>query len=433
MAESFANDITNGCNFLTASQRCCSPNVPMRIPAIFRELVVYRMFFPRELRWTGTPRTLVMLRLVSLACRICFVTIQIPQTLFQSQLIRCYITTRFGTVTKKMGIMTVLMLNRAWTLLSQRPSSSNIFSLVERPIDAIAKIIVGVRHESCDTFYIVCLRLRLAGVLLGLAIYLAFYTSRSFYHWIVPPKPLGGCYLARAAAWICGRCRSRKTRRYTILPIITVVLNAALVGRAYSSTRFLGACLDTGAASSRAGIAQAKALCNLTFAEWKMEPSTRKFRFGDVKSEPLGILTVPLTTLAGILNSRLHVVKGVPLLIGSDVLDTEQWYRNTRDLLVCEKGWSLPMSRSQGHYWLRHGLQPTSSTMFTKTQLYHLHRHFRHPGAAKMYELLRRTPEVDLPPNLFKMLQDIVKHCGSCQIFRSREITLSSCCNRDTS
>jgi hypothetical protein len=48
--------------------------------------------------------------------------------------------------------------------------------------------------------------------------------------------------------------------------------------------------------------------------------------------------------------------------------------------------------------------------MFTKTQLYHLHRHFRRQGAAKMYELLRRTTEVDLPPNLSKMLQEIVEH-----------------------
>jgi hypothetical protein len=64
--------------------------------------------------------------------------------------------------------------------------------------------------------------------------------------------------------------------------------------------------------------------------------------------------------------------------------------------------------------------------MFTKTQLYHPHRHVRHPGAAKMYELLRRAPEVDLPPNLFKMLQAIVEHCGSCQTIRSKEITFSS-------
>jgi hypothetical protein len=42
----------------------------------------------------------------------------------------------------------VLVLNRAWTLLSQRPSSSKIFILVEceRPIDAIAKIIADVRQ-----------------------------------------------------------------------------------------------------------------------------------------------------------------------------------------------------------------------------------------------------------------------------------------------
>jgi hypothetical protein len=166
-------------------------------------------------------------------------------------------------------------------------------------------------------------------VLLGRAIYLAFYSARSFYRRIVPPKPLGGRYLARAAAWICGRRRSRKKRWYAILPIITVVFNAALVGRAYSS-RFLGACLDTAATSSCGGIAQAKALCNLTSAEWKLEPSTRKFRFGDILSEPLGILTVPLTTPAGILNLRLHVVKeDVPLLIGSDVLYAELWYVRT--------------------------------------------------------------------------------------------------------
>jgi hypothetical protein len=43
-----------------------------------------------------------------------------------------------------------------------------------------------------------------------------------------------------------------------------------------------------------------------------------------------------------------------------------------------------------------------------------------------MYELLRRAPEVDSPPNLFKMLQAIVEHCGSCQTIRSKEIIFSS-------
>jgi hypothetical protein len=50
----------------------------------------------------------------------------------------------------------------------------------------------------------------------------------------------------------------------------------------------------------------------------------------------------------------------------------------------------------------------------------------RFSSNAKMYEVLRRTPEVDLPPNLFKMLQEIVEHCGSCQTCRSKEITFSS-------
>jgi hypothetical protein len=43
-----------------------------------------------------------------------------------------------------------------------------------------------------------------------------------------------------------------------------------------------------------------------------------------------------------------------------------------------------------------------------------------------MYEILRRTPEVVLSPNLFKMLQEIVEYCGSCQTFGSKEVTFSS-------
>jgi transposase InsO family protein len=138
---------------------------------------------------------------------------------------------------------------------------------------------------------------------------------------------------------------------------------------------------------------------------------------------------VPLRTPGGIVSLPIHVVpQNVPLLIGIDILDAQQWYvRNVTDELVSTAGWTLPIARCQGHYWLRHGFDKLpASTRFTRTQLYHLHRHFRHPGAAKMYELLIRTKAEDLSPHTLAVLQDISEHCRCCQVLRSKEVTFSS-------
>jgi hypothetical protein len=141
------------------------------------------------------------------------------------------------------------------------------------------------------------------------------------------------------------------------------------------------------------------------------------------------MLTVPLRNPGGIVPFLVHVVpQNVPLLIGTDMLDAQQWYiRNVTDELVSTSGWTLPIERWQGHYWFRQGFdEPPVSTRFTRTQLYHLHRHFRHPGAAKMYELLRRTKAEDLSPATLAVLQDISEYCRSCQVFRNKEVTFSS-------
>jgi hypothetical protein len=67
-----------------------------------------------------------------------------------------------------------------------------------------------------------------------------------------------------------------------------------------------------------------------------------------------------------------------------------------------------------------------ASTRFTRTQLYHLHRHFQYPGAAKMYELLKRMKAEDLSAATLAVLQDISEHRRSCQVFRNKEVTFSS-------
>jgi hypothetical protein len=147
-----------------------------------------------------------------------------------------------------------------------------------------------------------------------------------------------------------------------------------------------------------------------------------------------GILTVPMRTPGGIVPLPIHIVpQNAPLLIGADILDAQQWYiRNVTDELVKTAGWTLAIARCQGHYWLRHGFdEPPASTRFTRTHLYHLHRHFRHPGAAKMYELLKRTKAEDVSPDTLAVLQDISEHCRSCQVFRNKGVTFSSCLKGD--
>jgi hypothetical protein len=161
-------------------------------------------------------------------------------------------------------------------------------------------------------------------------------------------------------------------------------------GSALSSASFLGVVLDTGAGMPCLHYRQARALCNMTGVPYEMSAGTRRFKFGDVVSEPYGILTVPLRTPGGIVPLPIHVVPhNVPLHFGADILDAQQWYiMNVTGEVLPTAGWTLPIARCQGHYWLRHGFDELpASTRFTRTQLYHLHRHFRHPGAAKMYEL----------------------------------------------
>jgi hypothetical protein len=94
--------------------------------------------------------------------------------------------------------------------------------------------------------------------------------------------------------------------------------------------------LATGAAMPCVGYRHARALCNLTGVPYELSTGTRRFKFGDVFSEPYGILTVPLRTPGGISSFAIHVVpQNVPLLIGTDILDSQQWYiRNVTDELV---------------------------------------------------------------------------------------------------
>jgi hypothetical protein len=75
---------------------------------------------------------------------------------------------------------------------------------------------------------------------------------------------------------------------------------------------------------------------------YELSRGTRRLKFGDVVSEPYGILTVPLRTPGGIIPLLMHVVpQNLPLLIGADILDAQQRYnRNVTDELVSTAGWS---------------------------------------------------------------------------------------------
>ena len=233
---------------------------------------------------------------------------------------------------------------------------------------------------------------------------------------IIPARKIGG-----------QRKRSR-FKHFAALPIVSVILSASLAKYPFSSSGFLGAVVDSGASKSCMGIRQARALCKATGQSMSLRPTTVRFRFGSGPTQPLGIMDVNLSTPGGPVSVPCHVVKNdVPLLLGLDFLDENQLYlRNTRNTLCSENGWSLPIARAAGHAWLRTGYVRHQSVYYTKPELAKLHRHFRHPGPGKLYDILRRTKPEDLSKNTLDHLVEISNACKTCTELSRKEVTFKA-------
>lgn len=109
----------------------------------------------------------------------------------------------------------------------------------------------------------------------------------------------------------------------------------------------------------------------------------------------------------------------VPLLLGLDILDREQLVPDNIENLLESRlyGWGMPVTRRFGHMYISCDV---NKIMFTRTELYKLHRHLHHPSTGKLMALLKRSKLYDVDNNTRKILEEISNSCPTCQTFSNQ-------------
>lgn len=174
----------------------------------------------------------------------------------------------------------------------------------------------------------------------------------------------------------------------------------------YTSKRFLGACIDNGAQKTVCGLKQARAYCARAKIPFSVRSSPFAFKFGNTVVNSLGTLEfrIPLPN-----NSYLPVIADivdtdVTLLIGLDYLDKHDLLPdNLQNKLICEMhNWELPIIRRNGHMFIEWNVQ---TILFTKFELYRMHRNFFHPSLEKLFNVIKRAYPERCSPDVKKKLQ----------------------------
>ncbi len=117
------------------------------------------------------------------------------------------------------------------------------------------------------------------------------------------------------------------------------------------------------------------------------------------------------------LKIKMNVVRtDVPMLLGIDVLDNEKLVANNvlKELQATNHGWSMHLTRKHGHLYLKYN---SKSILFSKSEIFNLHCHFKHPTAGKLYEVMRRARPNQVDEATQKLLETITKACETCQMF----------------
>lgn len=149
----------------------------------------------------------------------------------------------------------------------------------------------------------------------------------------------------------------------------------------------------------------------------KLQPPTTVFKFGLDREKSQGKLQIraPVPE-GGILLIQADVVPvDILFLIALDILDTfKMVVENVNNVLDCRLSeWKLPIERKLGHNYMTR--KRKHSTLFTKAGLVRLHREFHDPSTKKLHELLKRARPEDLDKDTQEMLENIAKHCDTCQ------------------
>jgi hypothetical protein len=183
---------------------------------------------------------------------------------------------------------------------------------------------------------------------------------------------------------------------------------------------FHGACIDTGAPRSVIGLPQAEAYARLLNIQIKLgKPSPVRFRFGEHLYHSLGCLKIRVPMRDSYISHPVDAVDvDVPLLLGMDFLDRHAVVldvtKNT--ILHTSTGSCQSLTRKHGHLYI----EWQSEMMFTQHELQKLHKSFFHPSVDKLMNLFKRAQIQDLPSNTRATLEDIARHCDTCQRFGAK-------------
>jgi hypothetical protein len=186
-------------------------------------------------------------------------------------------------------------------------------------------------------------------------------------------------------------------------------------------TSFHGACIDTGAQKTVIGIHQAIAYCHMISIPFYPRRSPHSFRFGSDVQRSLGSIPIRIPTANGaFLSVQVAVVDiDIPFLLGLEFLTKEFLYADTvDDILVCKSGkWQVPLAHKFGHIY--HDWSETP-ILYTKSELIRLHKHFFHPSAPKMIDLIRRAKPEEADEATRKTLAEISRLCKACQLLNHK-------------
>jgi Reverse transcriptase (RNA-dependent DNA polymerase) len=178
----------------------------------------------------------------------------------------------------------------------------------------------------------------------------------------------------------------------------------------YSSARFVGVMIDTGAAQiSTAGKGQYQAYIK-TFGPIPLDtsnPVSVRFGIGNTQSIGTITLTLPMGT------AKFHVVDtDTPFLLCLQDMDQMQMYYNNVTNQLVYPGGSYPVTRRFDHPFIMWTV-PTTIAYLTEPELRQLHRRFGHPAVERLIAVLNRAGHSD--PKHQELLRKITQFCTLCQ------------------
>lgn len=191
---------------------------------------------------------------------------------------------------------------------------------------------------------------------------------------------------------------------------------------------FWGVVVDTGAPTSVIGRKEAELYCKMFGMRLQVSAPQRNriFKFGTQTYHSIGEMSIiiPITDFPFCIRAPVLLLD-IPLLIGLDMMRELRLSRCPSDccLIHVDTGNKYPLKNDE-HLVLQWSALPITS-FYTKGQIRRLHKHFIHPSASKLYELLRKASSNELESDIRKLIEEISRSCATCAEINDRPVSFS--------